>query len=233
MKEGPRFLNKERLEEKAEGWEKSAHDQEKKHALYTVTRLDQDIAPIHGISFIKEVIPDLISKKKNGEKVKILDLGAGAAFFTDEIRKEFGDKVEVFSTGLRKRKAKDFRAMYLPEEDRQLHPNDLKWRSVLQLSDFEEFDLIVDTFGELNYTTEPIEYNSSMAEARITEYLTAVIKKLKPGGLASIAPFGAFSFPLRKDAGHLFSVLEKELGVKITIPDKDIKAVKIEKPINP
>jgi hypothetical protein len=111
----------------------------------------QSIEYLHGEFIILSVIPRLLKNKPVGYKLKILDNGGGIGVLTDQIRKRFGNEVEVYSTGLSKRVAKKYRK----ENDYpNLHKNDLKWRSIEELSDFPEFDLIIDTFGELYYKTE-------------------------------------------------------------------------------
>lgn len=129
---------------------------------------------IHRVSFLNEIIPAILERKKREgkkEKCRILDIGGGAGEFAKQIRDKFGERVEVFTTGLKKSTARI-------EARRKLHKNDLKWRSVRQLSDFEEFDLILDTLGEFLYGTEYKPEKES--------YIMAVIKKLKPGGMASL-----------------------------------------------
>lgn len=132
----------------------------------------------HSRSLIDSVIPKLLATNK---KVKILELGAGTCLATDEIKNKFPDevkfgKLKVYSTGLVKRTAQQQRANFKLE---QLHRNDLKWRSVKQLSDFPEFHLIYETFGELKYSANSLK--------SLKEYLTLICKKLMPGGFASIA----------------------------------------------
>lgn len=133
-----------------------------------------DIDKIHKVSFLNEIIPAILERKKREgkkEKCKILDIGGGAGEFAKQIRDKFGDSVEVFTAGLKKSTAR-------MEARRKLHKNDLKWRSVRQLSDFEEFDLILDTLGEFLYGAEYKQEKEF--------YIMAVIKKLKPGGMASL-----------------------------------------------
>ncbi len=184
-----------------------------------------EINGFHGRSIIKDVIPSLIQRKQAG-KVKIIDLGAGACLYTAQIREEFGDKVDVYSTGLRKKTAKkerekiqageslDFEGIryIIPHEGRvfwtpskNLHPNDLKWRSVLELSKHPEFDLILDTNGELRSAVNNLDY--------LQKYLGAVITKLNPKGVASLAGVN-----LKHD--NLFRQLSEELpGEK---PEQDL-----------
>lgn len=119
----------------------------------------------------------------------VLDIGGGAGLYAEQLRNVFGDRVTVFTTGLSKKSANTLREhindnnsffSYQSEigvKDK-IHSNDLKWRSVLQLSDFPEFDLMVDTVGEFSYLPDN--------ESEIKRYLLAIIHKLKVGGHASI-----------------------------------------------
>jgi len=194
---GEKFLTPEEEKAMAETWQKSSvmleqtYKEEdgkrvKEHEYdYVAGRLESrnstnSIDHIHQTSFIKEIIPELI-RRNQGTKVRVIDLGAGAALYADQIRESFPHGVEVYSTGLSKRTAEKYREF---SKLKKLHPNDLKWRSVRQMSDSEEFDLIIDTWGEQFYTAE----DSGNAIKDLEAYLLAVIKKLKPGGMASIAP---------------------------------------------
>lgn len=237
MKGFEKFLPKDKLKQKGKEWSSLIREQEDVEDLYTFYRSDSspdsfnNVSEIHGVSFIKDVIPGLIAKKKKGEKVRILDIGAGAAFLSDEIRKAFGDTVKVYSTGLSRKVAESYRAKNLGVESRKLHPDDLKWHSVLELSDFEEFDLIIDTFGEFSYDVAGVQKKDKQPESpeKALEYLTAVIKKLKPGGLASIASYYTIKY-FKHDGREEIKRLEKEYNVTFT-PDTDqLRSVlKIEK----
>ena len=158
-----------------------------------------EVNRFHGGSIIKDVILALIKKKQPG-KVKIIDLGAGACLYAEQIREEFGDKVDVYSTGLRKKTAREERRKIqegglfdfgnvqyiLPHEGKvfwtpsvNLHPNDSKWSSILELSKYPDFALILDTNGELRSAVNNLDY--------LQKYLNAVITKLNPQGIASLA----------------------------------------------
>lgn len=138
------------------------------------------------ISWIKQKLSDSDYNKV----VNVLDVGGGAGLYAEQIRKEFGDKVDVYTTGLRKQAAVKLRSALtdntseyfkMPKDisiDAKPHRQDLKWRSILQLSDYEEFDLIVDTAGEFAYAARDRE--------SINRYVAAVVHKLLPGGKASI-----------------------------------------------
>ncbi|MFA6171819.1 MAG: hypothetical protein WCW77_01635 [Patescibacteria group bacterium] len=181
-------------------------------------KTDKDIAHVHGISFIKEVIPRLIQKKiedsiksgKSAEKVRILDIGGGVGVYAEQLRKTFGDDVEVYTTGLRKKPVKQFRrladkinkaepemkdAMFWETSgplldgniSNKMHKNDLIKRSLLEFKDFPEFDLILDTAGELPYQTDYNRQGQLDGRAFLRDYLKAVVNKLRPGGVASIS----------------------------------------------
>ncbi len=239
MKGFEKFLSKDRIKEKAKDWKSATENQEVKYSAYGPGEYDRidngykenSIKEYQQVSFIKDIIPKLIAKKKNGEKVKILDIGAGAGFFTDQIRKTFGDKVEVFSTGLSKKIARGHRKEYKSEGEERLHPNDLKWRSVLELSDFPEFDLIVDTMGEFAYGVRDIkDYDAYMENnpEKAIEYITALIKKLKPGGFASIATAFYVSFRMMF-SDEVLEKLENSYHVKIKSPQNRSDILTIQK----
>jgi SAM-dependent methyltransferase len=232
-----KFLTPEELKRKTQEWRINTKKKEIPEVRYKYDRMSEggldehSISQLHETSFINDVIPKLIERKKKGEKVKVLDVGGGAGFFTDEIRKRFGEKVEVFSTGLSKRAAEDYREKTIGEKNKNLHPNDIKWRSILELSDFEEFDLIIDTLGEFYYTLQEdgLQENKDRLRQKAVDYLTAVIKKLKPEGLASIIATSGISFRAEGGMGkEIIKELEKEYKVKIyTLVDTP--CLKIEK----
>ena len=199
MKNFDKFLTPEEEQKKATEWEESSEANETIREVsnsfsevygpydYIAYRVEgktylpgeKDIAGLHGVSFINEVIPELLSNKKLGEKVKILDVGGGAGLYAKQIRKVFPNQVKVYTTGLSKRTAR----FKNPDQ----HSDDLKWRSVRQLSRFEEFDLIIDTYGEAAYGVgRPRRSDPEGDPPEMEQYLEAVIEKLNPGGIASI-----------------------------------------------
>lgn len=133
---------------------------------------------VHGASFIDQVIPEMIDRKKTGDKVMVLDIGGGAGEYARQLRRKFGENISVCTTGLTKKYAKDS----LWHRKGLLTQNDLKWRSVVELSNYPEFDLILDTFGEQYY------FEKEKREI-VFLYLDAIAAKLREGGIASIAPF--------------------------------------------
>jgi SAM-dependent methyltransferase len=225
MKEGPKFLSRDQIRKRAESWKSGANAYESWSFDYQAGRAEEmsnlkmdSVKTLHGVSFIEEIIPQLIESKDGAEKVRILDIGAGATLFTEEIRKKFGDKVRVFSTGLSKRAVKEYRKDDGGENDFRLHPDDLKWRSILELSDFPEFDLIIDTFGEFSYMIDWRQDNTEEALKKTIQYIIAVIKKLKKGGIASIAPLNKFfSFPQSAAMSKSLEKLRYDLGVEINV----------------
>lgn len=200
------FLGPDELKNSADSWQKMAKELEPagkneqvknyygkkriyREDIFTVDRveghvntdeMERNIINIHQVSFIQEVIPKLRKELPKGKNLKILDVGAGTALFSDQLRKELED-VKVYSTGLSKQAANAHRK---EKGYFKMHPDDLKWRSILELSDFEEFDLIIDTFGELGYALWGKETEEAISILK--RYLMAVIRKLNPGGFASI-----------------------------------------------
>ncbi|MFA6547596.1 MAG: hypothetical protein WCT11_01475 [Candidatus Magasanikbacteria bacterium] len=184
----------------------------------------RSIESSHQESFIKRVAELLETKKK----VKILDIGGGAGLYAQQLRDTFGDKVDVFTTGIRKRNAKLVRQ----EVGQKLHKQDLKWRSVLQLSDYPEFDLIIDTFGESMYgmrnVNENGEYDTGLRIKDQEKYFSAVAKKLLPGGYASL--FGTID-AMDYDPTFMKMIhrVENECGVTAKVYNSGM--VKISKPL--
>lgn len=161
------------------------------------------INEIHGKDFLGDVIPKVIARVRasgSTRKIKILDMGCGLGFFNDQIRAKFGNEVEVYGTGidkksLKKRKArvisdiksgsieidKTDKEQLLSETDGSLHPNDARWNSVEELSDSPEFDLIIDSEGEIIYAGGSGVGFFAKIDSTQTKLLYA-IKKLNPGG---------------------------------------------------
>lgn len=145
----------------------------------------------NGIRFLSREIPNLQKIFQEGgikRKPKILDSGCGLGQFTDEIRERFGDQVEVRGTSLSKQKAQSRKKFQF---EKKLHPDDAKWRSLLELRDFPEFDMIIDTFGEIHYaaradikevTKNPKDRWSEENFPRFMRIFDAAIKKLQPDG---------------------------------------------------
>lgn len=190
-------------------------------------RTNEIISLMHGVSIIEEVIPELLGNKKNGEQVRILDVGAGAGFFTDEIRRTFGNKVKVFSTGLSKEDAQRFRDTHLDTSNSKLHNNDLKWKSIVELSDFEEFDLILDSFGEFTYMLEGVVGDDQEVFKRIEDYFRIIARKLNRGGVAYIAS-GENIF-LDPKLEHLRRNLELIYKLRIDVPRGESMPIRIIK----
>lgn len=171
------------------------------------------IAELQHYSPIKKLIPELIERereKQEGRKVRILDLGAGSCAYTDQIRSTFPDDVKVYSTGLSKSVAKHTRK-------NRLHQNDLKWISIEQMKDFEEFDLILSSFGEIYYGSKSGPFNRwryGFDEDPLTMKLQAIFKKLRPGGIASLAPMD-FKKDFVDDVKEVLIKLIKESGMPL------------------
>lgn len=213
-----RFLSPTALDNKVEEW-KEASQKERGFSGYSIgeysywaLRIDSEgravtgdaryVDSLHGMSFIKYIEDQLKDRDTKYGKFKVLDLGGGAGLFAEQLRQKFGNKIDVFTTGLRKKPAKELR-----RNDKQIHElqglkfgkkinvQDLKWRSIEQLTNYPEFDLIIDTWGEALYT-----------ETDFKKYLMAVIAKLQPNGLASIT----FDSE-RKDDGQTLAEMLKNL----------------------
>lgn len=184
----------------------------------------------HGFSFIKDVIPRLILLNP-GRKIRVLDLGGGAGFFAEQIRKEFPDQVRVYTTGLRKDSARVERLKsqnrvtrpFLTKEgywipDLRAHQDDLKWRSIFELSPESEFDLIIDTRGEMYY--------GSRSNDDIEAYIFQIASKLMPGGLFSIEDLNKWSwdYDINQFLASLddirFRSVDKSIGYKIVLQRK-------------
>lgn len=97
-------------------------------------------------------------------------------------------------------------------ERRILHSNDGKWRSILEMTDYPEFDLIIDTFGELFYTDD-VSYFKRDFNGNFHKVFCAALKKMRPGGRLFVASL--------KNGGQMRFIdnnkerLEKGFGVKI------------------
>ena len=149
---------------------------------------NESIEYAHGISFLNQIIPEILERfAKEGikRKVKILDLGGGIGSFTDQIRTKFGDQVKVYSTSAfavsdkireqlqeRKRTANQDGTL-------NLHKLDAYKSSIVDFRDFPEFDLIIDTYGEMFYALPETEREQ---EVDFSEKLMMIIKKLEKGG---------------------------------------------------
>ncbi len=238
VRKGEAFLSTEEKDKAVESWKVFAAKNEPasgdtpldKPFNYRVYRVESDeipdsIAGRHEESFINETIPRLIEENPN-RKIKILDIGGGIGMFAKQIRESFGDKVEVFTTGLKKKAVK--KEMERVGESIKLNKNDLKWRSVLELHDFPEFDLMIDTAGEALYS---LSFKKGATLDDAAKYFNAVASKLLPGGHASIEYVGKIAHGAEEKM-DMFAGLEKKCGVKIIFIEHDDKnsVVKIDKP---
>ncbi|GEM_PF-1759737 len=236
---GEKFLSPKEIKEKAQGWASDArnfelgkrgyayggHDNvQRKETMDNEKDPDQSfdtqkLEILHDTSFLNKEIPEIIKRKKPGEKLKILDVGGGIGSFTEQIRKKYPNEVIVYSTGLSKKAARKYR------KDNVMGPldrRDLKWRSVYELSDYPEFDLIIDSFGEQWYTVDRNIVEPEDGLNNLSDYLTVISKKLLPHGIASIATvtstiFGFFGEDQDERADNFARHLSKELGVALKI----------------
>lgn len=161
---------------------------------------------MHGVNFFNEIQAKIDEKKSKGDTkpVIILVTGSDLSFFNDELRSKFGNEVAVYGTTVELSRAKMRKRRFVeaiktgrvtptlikPELQEylatslsdKLDPRDAKWRSILQMqSDKPEFDMIVDTCGELLYSED--ENRSEIFEMTFM----ACITKLNPGGKLYIA----------------------------------------------
>ncbi|MBI2410594.1 MAG: hypothetical protein HYV32_01690 [Candidatus Kerfeldbacteria bacterium] len=168
----------------------------------------------HGVNFMEDIIPRIIERvrqENDHRPVRILDMGCGFGFFTDQIRKKFGKDVVVFGTSIEnlvqpevatKQKRAIVNAvckkeLSLPPGSTEqlndtIHPNDRKLRSILEMRDFEEFDLIIDTNGEFLYSGQGDIYATNLPY--FSDVLRAAIAKLLPGGELYVAAVHARDF---------------------------------------
>lgn len=167
----------------------------------------------HVVEVLDELIPSLLANLSDGQKLRILDIGGGLCLLSDQIRGRFGDRVNVFSTGLHKRGVKRVRRL---QNMKPLHKQDLRWHSILELSDVEEFDLILETYGELNHCH--LIGESMRGDRWFNDfYLKLIVSKLRPGGVASLAPFVLCSNRehMRTQLSDSMSRRAAELGVQL------------------
>jgi SAM-dependent methyltransferase len=172
--------------------------------LYTHNRVEQGdsmhLNAVYPISPKEILIPELI-KSNPQRKIKILDLGAGSAQYTDLLRSNFEGKIKVFSTGISKRAAKEARKK---DGLSRLHSNDLKWRSIEELKDKQEYDLILSSYGEIFYGTKPNPQNATVEkelEPKLYTKLKKIMMKLNDGGIACFGP--------AKDLNTIKNILKK------------------------
>ncbi|MEI7510738.1 MAG: hypothetical protein WCJ84_01125 [Candidatus Peregrinibacteria bacterium] len=242
------FLTPEELKIRSEIWKNASNHKEGGGIIaYPCTRyenytgykpLENSIDARHGERFLSETIPQMLETRN---KIKVLDIGGGMGLHAEQMRKIFGeDVIRVFTTGLCKKPYREFRRKYAQtyanngffQEDisQKPHRDDLQWRSLSQLSDFPEFDIILDTYGEHMYACDTNE--------TFEQYFRMVAKKLLPGGHASISPLS--SFPVEKKGqqftlSHLIAEigekLEYEMGIQLSY-HRAHSCVKIDKPEN-
>lgn len=187
----------------------------------------------HGEDFLNQVIPSIIQRVRdqgNKRKVRILDLGCGLGFFTDQIRKKFGNEVVVFGTSVenpvqpevsanQKKSYIDFIKLHseelppgveLDELKDTIHPNDAQFRSILEMRQFPEFDLIIDTSGEFLYSGKgfmPVDSYFDLV-------LTAALQKLASTGELYVSRVHP------RDYATMKNFKERNPQVQIEIGDK-------------
>jgi hypothetical protein len=158
---------------------------------YNVSRIEKgdnmNLNNNYMVSPRKTLIPELIQANPN-RKIKVIDLGTGNGEYMDSLRKSFSREAKFYSTGISKRTAKKSRQ---DQNLGPLHRNDLKWRSIEELDDRPEFDLIMSSFGELFYGTKPNPETTDIEKEnpyKLATRLKKVMSKLNDGGILTIAP---------------------------------------------
>lgn len=235
MSESP-FLTPPEYAEMIEGWRvgKKVEDEKmskEQNLVYIMGRHigaheKMDLNKLHTVDLIK-FIEEKIQNNESSRKTPtmILDLGGGMHLLSDQLRATFGSKVKVISTSLSRETAEQARGIFKKRQQeipysgaikKELHPDDSKMNSIFQLNKTDEsgdpkaeFDLIIDTFGE--------QYYGLKGEIPLLEkYLMAIISKLKPGGMATIYPFGKYGkFQGQKimestfHAGEIYKIFKK------------------------
>lgn len=183
MERGQPFLSSGELADKVPGWRRAADfetDEDGRYE-YPATRTDRKITELYGESVVEGVIPRMLALKKGDEKVCMLDIGGGAGVLAEQVRQAFGDRVKVYTTGMRKKPARAVRREEHEIDEtlsNGLRKDDLKWRSVLELHNYPEFDFIQDTYGEA--------YHGVRASEELRVYFNAVCDKLLSGGEARL-----------------------------------------------
>ena len=188
----------------------------------------------HGVRFIEDIIPQKIKTlRENGEKrnLRVLDLGCGFGFFGDQIRHS-GVEAKVYGTTIKhpsksKKDAKeallaDLQARNQIKILKKLHGqlkdkqgrNDRITQSILELHNFPEFDLIIETFGELFYAGLDDQEKNDTESSLFTQHLEAAIKKLMTGGELYISNLPFCSVKYLWDN---YELLEKKLGITINL----------------
>lgn len=181
---------------------------------------NNNLIELHGTSFIKEVIPGMVVKKP-GQKIRVLDVGAGQGLYAEQMRIKCRGKVDVDTTGL---------------TDMDLH------RSILEFTSADKKDLIIDSYGEFFYTTNNFKDQEKKEKEilgvnfeAMENYLDAVCNMLEPGGVCSVAPFRFLVDPGHPTGDDLeirkiFSRLEQVYGVSFSREQAAEGVLKIVKP---
>lgn len=190
-----------------------------------IDRLNGDIETHHRVNFFEHIARRLEGREQK-KRFNILLLGSGVGLFNDELRAEFGNKIDVKGISLVNegvlqkqkqslgrhalRRTGPFEGSSL-EHDQDLDPrrrrvreildggkgnrdqafvprDDAKWSSILDLHDYPEFDLIIDTFDEIFYASKDADTENLGHQFEVFDWkLRAAIRKLSPGGELFIA----------------------------------------------
>ncbi len=217
---GDHFLTPEDHRKMVTVWQSQSLKHERKYGeiyRYGVQRREENeiitnilflgVATIHGKSIYAE-IEKRLAARQHGHKIKVLDVGGGAGIYADNLCEKFQDNITVYTTGLRKGNALQYRRTQKIQTP--LRKTYLKWRSISELSNYPEFDIIIDTLGEFYYTTgDRQQIIQHLPKDKITpaleQYVYCAIAKLKDGGLLSVAPLSCW---LQNHLDLLMSILE-------------------------
>lgn len=152
---------------------------------------NEDIEYAHGISFLNQVIPEILerlAKQDKKRKIKILDLGGGVGLFADQIRDKFGERVTVYTTSAfgssekTRKELEENKKNITKNKEATLNKFDAYKTSIVDFRDFSEFDLIIDTYGEMYYTRENYPNLGNQEQASFEEKISMIVKKLQVGG---------------------------------------------------
>lgn len=243
------FITPKEQKELIDGWKNGISiEDSRKTSGYCINRCEgmgdyrgpaqwsTSIDTLHAESFIGN-IAKLIKKRENdpelsSKKIQVLDVGGGIGVYAEQLRGIFNDKIKVTTTGLSPSSASKIRDNFSDQNvetgwslpswqiSKKMHPDDLVCQSILQMSNYPEFDLIIDTFGEQYYIDERF----------IEKYINAVICKLKPGGMASIAPLKCIE-KIKNMKNELESKYQVEMNLTNSISPYNERLEKIAKQI--
>lgn len=162
----------------------------------------ESLESIHHINFFDNIDQRLnrLREASAERPIRVLVLGGDVALFNDELRARYGRQVDVVGTTIEtaysrirkraimqdlndaskpRRLSDETRQYLLSVLNNDIHPNDRKWRSIVQMRDFPEFDMIIDSYGEITYSA-PVSEGDDPTLFQLT--MRAALAKLLPGG---------------------------------------------------